>query len=225
MADLSNLHHYWKPRDSGGEGWDCPDCRNTSPTPYTALCPDRVSAALDAFQEERDRLQRERNGEVWLWQGDGEDDVESLTCPVLMTADQVRALTARVHENQRLHDLVRFSCGPIYEVTDEEYAARAGDWEAGGRLETYDEMRAEITRLREIARHVVVVVPYVTATLPHRHAEVVKTVKTEGRTDEWQTVHRGRAASSQVQLRTLLTEAQAALAGPEKNADGQKDDR
>ena len=40
------------------------------------------------------RLRDERSGEVWLWQGDGKDDPASLSCPVLMTADQVRALTA-----------------------------------------------------------------------------------------------------------------------------------
>ena len=35
-------------------------------------------------------LHRERNGEVWYWQGDGEDHLESLTCPVLIEAEDLR---------------------------------------------------------------------------------------------------------------------------------------
>jgi hypothetical protein len=49
----------------------------------------------DRYKSERDRLLRERSGEVWLWQGDGDDDVDSLACPVLMTAEQVRGLVDR----------------------------------------------------------------------------------------------------------------------------------
>ena len=33
-------------------------------------------------------------GNYWCWQGDGEDHLESLTCPVLVSAAQVRELLA-----------------------------------------------------------------------------------------------------------------------------------
>ncbi|WP_423173035.1 MULTISPECIES: hypothetical protein [unclassified Stenotrophomonas maltophilia group] len=35
-----------------------------------------------------------RNGEVWHWQGDGHDFPESLVCPVVMSAETLRALLA-----------------------------------------------------------------------------------------------------------------------------------
>ena len=35
-----------------------------------------------------------RNGEVWHWQGDGHDFPDSLACPVIMSADTLRALLA-----------------------------------------------------------------------------------------------------------------------------------
>lgn len=35
-----------------------------------------------------------RNGEVWHWQGDGHDFPESLACPVIMSAETLRALLA-----------------------------------------------------------------------------------------------------------------------------------
>ncbi|WP_353949808.1 hypothetical protein [Stenotrophomonas maltophilia] len=35
-----------------------------------------------------------RNGEVWHWQGDGQDFPESLVCPVIMSAETLRALLA-----------------------------------------------------------------------------------------------------------------------------------
>ncbi|HEL4217156.1 TPA: hypothetical protein UM510_000395 [Stenotrophomonas maltophilia] len=35
-----------------------------------------------------------RNGEVWHWQGDGHDFPESLVCPVIMSAETLRALLA-----------------------------------------------------------------------------------------------------------------------------------
>lgn len=35
-----------------------------------------------------------RNGEVWHWQGDGHDFPESLACPVIMSAEALRALLA-----------------------------------------------------------------------------------------------------------------------------------
>jgi hypothetical protein len=33
---------------------------------------------------------------VWVWGGDGQDHPESLTCPVLMSAEQLRELLAKI---------------------------------------------------------------------------------------------------------------------------------
>jgi hypothetical protein len=42
------------------------------------------------------RLHRQKaKGEYWVWQGDGEDDLESLACPVLIRADDLRLLVER----------------------------------------------------------------------------------------------------------------------------------
>lgn len=46
-------------------------------------------------QELVTRLVEERGESVWLWQGDGGDDVQSLTCPVLMSADQARQMVSK----------------------------------------------------------------------------------------------------------------------------------
>lgn len=32
---------------------------------------------------------------VWVWQGDGHDEIESLSCPVVMSADTLRALLTK----------------------------------------------------------------------------------------------------------------------------------
>lgn len=42
------------------------------------------------------------NDECWLWEGDGYDFPESLVCPVVMSADTLRALLNKrdEHENQ-----------------------------------------------------------------------------------------------------------------------------
>lgn len=50
-------------------------------------------------EEGRDLLHRERIGEVWLWTGNPtEDEVESLSCPVLMPAGEVRRLVRECYE-------------------------------------------------------------------------------------------------------------------------------
>ena len=51
-----------------------------------------VKKAAVNLQNENEALRRERQGEVWYWQGDGEDHLESLACPVLIEADDLRAL-------------------------------------------------------------------------------------------------------------------------------------
>lgn len=51
-----------------------------------------VKRGAEKLADENAALHRERAGEVWYWQGDGEDHLESLTCPVLIEADDLRAL-------------------------------------------------------------------------------------------------------------------------------------
>jgi hypothetical protein len=51
---------------------------------------------------------------------------------------------------QRLTDLVRYQRGPLHDtglISDEEYAVLAGDHAAVARLEGYDALRADLTRL------------------------------------------------------------------------------
>lgn len=56
-------------------------------------------------------------------------------------------LRAQLADRQRLFDLVRHQRGPLHDaelISDEEYAALAGDHGAVARLEGYDEMRAQL---------------------------------------------------------------------------------
>lgn len=60
-----------------------------------------TASQLAAAQQENERrkhqveiLLRERKDEVWIWQNDEEDHPESLTCPVLMSVEHVRAFVA-----------------------------------------------------------------------------------------------------------------------------------
>ncbi len=51
---------------------------------------------------------------------------------------------------QRLTDLVRYQRGPLHDtglISDEEYAVLAGDHAAVARLEGYDALRSDLTRL------------------------------------------------------------------------------
>jgi len=54
-----------------------------------------IKREAEKLSDENAALQRERQGEVWYWQGDGNDNLESLTCPVLIEADDLRALLER----------------------------------------------------------------------------------------------------------------------------------
>lgn len=54
----------------------------------------RLTADLAWANERESRLRAERDGNVWLWQGDGDDHPESLTCQVLIRPDDLRALLA-----------------------------------------------------------------------------------------------------------------------------------
>ena len=49
---------------------------------------------VDRIEAERNALRDLRDGSVWYWQGDGEDHPESLSCPVLIEAADIRELCA-----------------------------------------------------------------------------------------------------------------------------------
>lgn len=54
-----------------------------------------VQARLHELQIEHMALRAATRGDVWCYQGDGTDFPESLTCPVVMTADEFRELLSR----------------------------------------------------------------------------------------------------------------------------------
>lgn len=55
-----------------------------------------LEADLERSRDEAKRLRDERDGSVWLWIGEPEeDDLPSLACPILMRPDQVRRLVGR----------------------------------------------------------------------------------------------------------------------------------
>lgn len=60
---------------------------------------DELKRALwhrDQWRDRANTVEAIERGEVWYWQGDGEDHPESLTCPVIMKAHALREfLTAR----------------------------------------------------------------------------------------------------------------------------------
>jgi len=61
------------------------------PEGYKVICEQEL-----ARLRERDEVQvATERGDVWYWQGDGHDMPESLACPVVMSADTLRALIAR----------------------------------------------------------------------------------------------------------------------------------
>ena len=49
-------------------------------------------ANVERLKAELDALHRERIGEVWYWQSDGEDHLESLSCPVLINPMELKLL-------------------------------------------------------------------------------------------------------------------------------------
>lgn len=51
-----------------------------------------AAQSVDRWRGLARRLEAERRGEVWLWQKGGENRLESLTCPVLIEADDLREL-------------------------------------------------------------------------------------------------------------------------------------
>lgn len=48
------------------------------------------------LENERDIRRREQKEETWVWQGDGEDVPETLSCPVIMQAETLRGMLKRI---------------------------------------------------------------------------------------------------------------------------------
>lgn len=68
---------------------------------------------LDRVSKQRDEARKaveistSGKGDVWFWQGDGEDDLASLTCPVVMEAEKLREILRDVEEKQRSDEVLR----------------------------------------------------------------------------------------------------------------------
>lgn len=113
-------HDLRRPGGRGNPPPRCEHCGLIDPDDGTeSECPALLRAAVDRLTEDfaiaergrllaeagRNLLHRERVGEVWCWTGNPtEDEVESLSCPVLMPPGEVRRL---VREVERLTEALR----------------------------------------------------------------------------------------------------------------------
>lgn len=81
--DPDDTDHPHQPSATGGD---------VEMVPRAAL--DEVARERDGWMTDLKTARKHANGEVWYWQGDGEDHLESLTdsLPVVIRADQLRAL-------------------------------------------------------------------------------------------------------------------------------------
>lgn len=75
-----------------------------------ALYPDieELREWYDKLLAEFKALKRERVGEVWYWQGDGGDKLESLACPVLIEVEDLKGLIeqAKSEERERIIEMI-----------------------------------------------------------------------------------------------------------------------
>jgi hypothetical protein len=63
------------------------------------------------------RARQIEGGEVWIWSGDGEDHPDSLTCPVIVQAEQVRKWDKAEADNARLRAaLGLYDVWPLFDV-------------------------------------------------------------------------------------------------------------
>lgn len=53
-----------------------------------------MTKAAESSDHQANMLRDERDGAVWCWQGDGEDHLESLTCPVLIRPEALRPMAS-----------------------------------------------------------------------------------------------------------------------------------
>lgn len=81
------------------------------------------------YKELFELLRQERDGEVWCWQGDGEDHLESLTCPVLIRPEILKAM----HDESVTAAIRRGD----FEAVDARQVALFEPWDKA-RTRTYD---------------------------------------------------------------------------------------
>jgi len=62
---------------------------------------ERLEKEVARLREQNEWLHRERIGEVWCWQGDSEDHLESLACPILISPERLRAAIAEGAAQER----------------------------------------------------------------------------------------------------------------------------
>lgn len=66
----------------------------------------RLAEAVDTIASLRNHLEAER-GNYWAWQGDGEDHLESLSCPVVIQPQTLLQLTTRLAAAEAEQDRIR----------------------------------------------------------------------------------------------------------------------
>ena len=143
----------------------------THPTPAPAQeVPDTVPrAALHEVERERDYYKSRtqdmyeyQNGEVWYWQGDGEDHPESWvnSLPVVIRADQLRELMA-TGRGEQYEVVPLYTAPPAADLTDEQIDVAAKEiaerfdypWEhmpAKGRESMRETVRAIIAKVKGV---------------------------------------------------------------------------
>lgn len=120
-------------------------CQQTSLINVEVRYSDNLTTDLAAARSENEKLriesekwrtkfltQRdEANSNTWIWMGDGEDHPESLTCPVIMSADQLREFVAAKESEQRLRAaLEEIAKQPLWSEMDKE-DQEGSDFEGG----------------------------------------------------------------------------------------------
>lgn len=76
---------------------------------------------VERLTQERDTYIRLFKNEYWMWQGDGEDHLESLTCPVVISVTKMRALQQQV---SALREALFNARKKATEIVDEYVMAR-----------------------------------------------------------------------------------------------------
>lgn len=57
---------------------------------------DATRVKLQKVELEMATRRRLAKDEIWFWQGDGEDHLESLTCPIIITPEALREILQKV---------------------------------------------------------------------------------------------------------------------------------
>lgn len=82
------------------------------------------------LQLDKSTLIREREGEVWIWQGDEEDHPESLACPVLIQPEDLRAILGAAERVKQACVAKVNVLVDQYGYQDDRFAELAGELEA-----------------------------------------------------------------------------------------------